>query len=239
MIPARERTRGHAREQARGQTQAQRQARGQRQTQDQDQARERIRIRIGGWARLSTCDWPGRLVTTLFCQGCPWRCVYCHNPQLLPVRSTNPEVPWASVVAHLERRRGLLDGVVLSGGEPLLQPGLAQSLRAIRSLGFATGLHTAGAYPRRFAELLEGGLLDWVGLDIKAAPGSYDKVTRTPNSARPAARSLRMLRDSGTPHELRTTVDPAVLSTDDLAELTRWLAEEGVREREHVTKPVR
>ncbi|MGW2232167.1 anaerobic ribonucleoside-triphosphate reductase activating protein, partial [Streptomyces formicae] len=115
---------------------------------------------------------PGRLVTTVFCQGCPWRCGYCHNPELLDAR-VPPAVPWEAVASHLGRRRGLLDGIVFSGGEPLLQPGLADAARAARSLGYAVGLHTGGAYPRRFGALLAEGLVDWVGFDVKAtAPRS-------------------------------------------------------------------
>ncbi|MEU7179356.1 MULTISPECIES: anaerobic ribonucleoside-triphosphate reductase activating protein [Streptomyces] len=185
-------------------------------------------IRIGGWSRLSTCDWPGRLVTTVFCQGCPWRCGYCHNPELLPVRAAAP-VPWRTVTDHLTRRRGLLDGVVFSGGEPLLQPDLATALREVRALGFATGLHTGGAFPRRFAQLLAAGLVDWVGFDVKATPDAYEKVTGVRNSARPAQRSLRLLLDSGTAHQLRTTVDPALLDEAEFTALERWLAAQGAR----------
>lgn len=184
-------------------------------------------IRIGGWARLSTCDWPGRLVTTVFCQGCPWRCGYCHNPELLPVR-TAPAVPWETVSAHLARRTGLLDGVVFSGGEPLLQPGLARAMRAVRTLGHAVGLHTGGAFPRRFGDLLREGLVDWVGFDVKAAPAAYEKVTGVRNSAAPALRSLRLLLDSGTRYQLRTTVGTSVLDGPDIADLEGWLAQRGI-----------
>ncbi|MFF0739431.1 anaerobic ribonucleoside-triphosphate reductase activating protein [Streptomyces sp. NPDC004111] len=183
-------------------------------------------IRIGGWSRLSTCDWPGRLVTTVFCQGCPWRCGYCHNPDLLDPR-TAPAVRWPDVAAHLARRRGLLDGIVFSGGEPLLQPGLADAARAARALGHRVGLHTGGALPRRFGALLEAGLLDWVGFDVKAHPDTYEKVTGVRNSAAPAVRSLRLLRDSGVAHQLRTTVDPSVLTAADVTALRGWLAERG------------
>ncbi|MEU6121398.1 anaerobic ribonucleoside-triphosphate reductase activating protein [Streptomyces sp. NPDC047123] len=183
-------------------------------------------IRVGGWARLSTCDWPGRLVTTVFCQGCPWRCGYCHNPGLLDPRGP-ATVDWAEVTGHLVRRRGLLDGVVFSGGEPLLQAGLAPAMREVRGLGFGVALHTGGAFPRRFAGLLDEGLVDWVGFDVKAAPAAYDRVTGTRGSAAPALRSLRLLRDSGVAHQLRTTVDPALLDARAVAELGAWLAEQG------------
>ncbi|MER5888893.1 anaerobic ribonucleoside-triphosphate reductase activating protein [Streptomyces sp. NPDC001941] len=193
-------------------------------------------IRIGGWARLSTCDWPGRLVATVFCQGCPWRCGYCHNPELLDPR-VPAAVSWGAVTVHLARRRGLLDGVVFSGGEPLLQAGLADAVRQARALGFAVGLHTGGAYPRRFGQLLGEGLLDWVGFDVKAHPEAYEKVTATPNSAFPAARSLRLLLDSGVPHEVRTTVDPDLLDAAGVTALRSWTERQGVRG--HVLKTAR
>ncbi|MGH4031990.1 anaerobic ribonucleoside-triphosphate reductase activating protein [Actinomycetota bacterium Odt1-20B] len=186
-------------------------------------------IRIGGWARLSSCDWPGRLVTTVFCQGCPWRCGYCHNPALLDPRAP-AAVDWAQVTAHLARRRGLLDGVVFSGGEPLLQTGLADAMRAVRRLGFQVGLHTGGAYPRRFGQLLGAGLVDWVGFDVKAAPAAYGRVTGVRGSAAPALRSLGLLVDSGVAHQLRTTVDPALLDAADVEELRGWLARRGLGE---------
>ncbi|MEU5685938.1 anaerobic ribonucleoside-triphosphate reductase activating protein [Streptomyces venezuelae] len=193
-------------------------------------------IAIGGWSRLSTCDWPGRLVTTVFCQGCPWRCGYCHNPALLDPRAA-VHIAWEDVAAHLDRRRGLLDGIVFSGGEPLLQPRLADAARAARERGHAVGLHTAGAFPRRFETLLSEGLLDWVGFDIKAGPDAYDRVTATNNSFPPAERSLRMLRDSGVPHQLRTTVGPAALDGDDITSLTAWLGEHGLHD--HVWQTAR
>ncbi|MFE3554848.1 anaerobic ribonucleoside-triphosphate reductase activating protein [Streptomyces sp. NPDC059193] len=193
-------------------------------------------IRIGGWSRLSTCDWPGKLVTTVFCQGCPWRCGYCHNPELLDPRGPT-EVRWETVTAHLERRRGLLDGVVFSGGEPLLQPNLVEAMRAVRALGHGVGLHTGGGYPRRFAQVLDEGLVDWVGFDIKAAPESYARVTGVRGSAKPALRSLRLLLDAGVPHQLRTTVDPALLDDGDVADLESWLAGHG--HHDHVRQEAR
>ncbi|HJE59160.1 MAG TPA: anaerobic ribonucleoside-triphosphate reductase activating protein [Nocardiopsis listeri] len=187
-------------------------------------------IGLGGWSRLSTCDWPGHLVTTLFCQGCPWRCGYCHNPELLPLTGTGTPIRWERVTDHLRRRRGLLDGVVFSGGEPLIQRGLARAMGQVRSLGFAVGLHTAGAVPARLAALLDEGLVDWVGFDVKAAPGAYARVTGVATASAPAVRSLRLLLDSGVEHQVRTTVDPDSLTDADQDELSRWLESQGVRE---------
>ena len=107
-------------------------------------------LRLGGLTPLTTIDFPGRLAAVLYCQGCSWRCTYCHNTELLDA-ATPPALPWPDALAFLHRRRGLLDGVVFSGGEPTLQAALADALAAVRALGMQTALHTAGMYPQRLA----------------------------------------------------------------------------------------
>lgn len=127
-------------------------------------------LAIAGLVPLSSVDWPDHLVATVFCQGCPWRCPYCQNTAILDPR-TPGILPWPDVEELLVRRRGLLDGVVFTGGEALRQAAIVPAMERVRELGLGVGLHTAGAYPHRLAEVLE--LVDWVGLDIKAEPGDY------------------------------------------------------------------
>ncbi|WP_251152241.1 anaerobic ribonucleoside-triphosphate reductase activating protein [Cellulosimicrobium sp. Marseille-Q4280] len=187
---------------------------------------------LAGMSPLSTVDWPGRLVATVFTQGCPWRCAYCHNPGLVPVpppgaAATEGTPRWSEVLAFLERRRGLLDGVVFSGGEPTLHPGLLGAIDDARSLGFAVGLHTGGAWPARLARILP--FLDWVGLDVKHLPSRYPAVTGTVPSGRRAFESLAVLLRSGVDHEVRTTVDPHVHTRPELLALGTHLHRLGVR----------
>lgn len=194
-------------------------------------------LQIAGLTPLSTVDWPGRLVATAFLQGCPWRCTYCHNSAILDVR-TPGVVPWSRVMDLLRRRRGLLDGLVLSGGEPTRQAGVVAAAREVKEAGFAVGLHTSGAYPARLAELLP--LVDWVGLDVKAPAHLYRAITRTgggTTTADKAFTSLRLVLGSGVDVQVRTTVDPTVLSDADVAELSATLAGLGVRD--HVLQAVR
>ena len=191
-------------------------------------------LQIAGLTPLSTCDWPGRLVATAFLQGCPWSCTYCHNPALIDPRAPGV-VPWSAVLDLLARRRGLLDGVVFSGGEPTRQAGLADAMRQVRELGFGVGLHTGGAYPRRLAAVLP--LVDWVGLDVKAPADLYPQITGVASSADPAFRSLRLALAVGVPLQVRTTVDPTVLSADDVARLRTTMADLGIRD--HVLQEVR
>ncbi len=192
-------------------------------------------LRVGGLTPLSTTDWPGMLAAVVFCQGCPWRCRYCHNPHLIPARG-DCEIPWDEVLGFLRRRQGLLDGVVFSGGEPTLQPELAtNAMREVRALGFKVGLHTGGAYPRRLAEILP--LVDWVGLDAKAPFTDYERVTGVAGSGAPALASLEHVLASGVDHEIRSTVHPALLADSDVVSLAGDLSARGVKR--YVLQPFR
>jgi pyruvate formate lyase activating enzyme len=158
-------------------------------------------LRVGGLTRLSASDYPGKLAAVVFCQGCAWRCGYCHNAHLQPRRGRD-ELAWADVMAFLGRRRGLLDAVVFSGGEPTLQRGLAPAMRAVRTLGYLVGLHTAGTVPRRLAEVLP--LVDWVAMDMKARFEDHEQVTGVPGSARRARESRDLILRSGVASEFHT-----------------------------------
>ena len=182
---------------------------------------------VAGLVRLSTVDWPGRLAAVVFLQGCPWRCTYCHNEAILDPRAPGT-IDWSEVVAFLRRRRGLLDGVVFSGGEPLLSPALPAAVAEVRSLGFEVGLHTGGAWPRRLQALLDDGALAWVGLDVKHLPEKYAQVTGVPTSGRAAWQALDAVLASGIAHEVRTTVDPTVHTRDDVLRLAHTLESKGV-----------
>lgn len=184
-------------------------------------------LSIAGLTPLSTCDWPGRLVATVFLQGCPWRCTYCHNPGILDPRVPG-QAPWRDVRNLLNGRRGLLDGLVFSGGEPTRQPGLPAAMCEVRELGFGVGLHTAGAYPARLAELLP--LVDWVGLDVKALPAEYHRITGVGASGTKAFASLDLLVASGVDHEVRITVDPTVHTADHVHRLIDQVRTAGARQ---------
>jgi pyruvate formate lyase activating enzyme len=183
-------------------------------------------LRIGGLTPLTSIDFPGRLAAVVFCQGCPWRCGYCHNPALLDA-NTPAALSWAELRAFLRRRRGLLDGVVFSGGEPTLQTALPEALQEVRALGFETALHTGGMYPDRLAALLPH--LDWVGLDIKGPWRHIDAITGSRHSGPRVQASLRHLLASGVSHECRTTWHPGLFDVDELRALADDLATLGVR----------
>lgn len=183
-------------------------------------------LRVGGITPLTTLDYPGMLACVLFCQGCAWRCRYCHNPHLIPSRGDG-QMAWADVVGFLQSRRGLLQAVVFSGGEPTQQPALVEAVACVREMGFKVGLHSAGIKPQRFARALQH--LDWVGFDIKAPPGHASHITGTAHADRVNWQSLDLLLASGVAHEVRTTVHWQLLDTDALELLARSLHERGVQ----------
>nr|WP_120491976.1 anaerobic ribonucleoside-triphosphate reductase activating protein [Corynebacterium lactis] len=205
-------------------------------------------IPIAGLTPFSMVDWPGRLVATVFTQGCSWDCPYCHNPALRD--TTAPGViGWGSVVELARRRQGLLDGFVFSGGEPTRHRGLPGAIGQIRDLGFAIGLHTNGMYPALLAPLLDSGLVDWVGLDIKADACAYAQAIGAVSDAAGAAAAARAWESlgllqawaeerpvgqrPGAPYrgrsfEVRTTVFDCAAQLDTLPELGRDLKQAGV-----------
>lgn len=189
-------------------------------------ARSPAGLQIAGLVPLSTVDWPGRLAATIFLQGCPWQCVYCHNVDLIPPRRAGT-VAWEDVVALLRRRRGLLDGLVFSGGEATRQPQLPAAMREVRELGLGVGLHTAGPYPHRLAAVVP--LVDWVGLDLKALPEDYPDVAGRPGAGELAWRSLRIVLEAGVDHEIRTTIHPGSPAATGALEIARRARAAGAR----------
>ncbi len=182
-------------------------------------------LRIGGIAPFSTVDWPGKLACVAFLAGCPWRCPYCQNATLWSLEAG--ELTEKDLFSLLEARRGLLDGVVFSGGEPLAQAEIIDAMRKAREMGFAIGLHTCGAFPERLKEALP--YLDWVGLDVKAPWDTYDRATRAALTGEKAKTCLDMLLKAGISLETRTTWHPALLSVEDIATIGHDLAARGVR----------
>ncbi|PMY35801.1 anaerobic ribonucleoside-triphosphate reductase activating protein [Pseudomonas sp. GW456-L14] len=183
-------------------------------------------MRVGGMVPLTTLDYPGLLACVLFCQGCAWRCRYCHNPQLIPPRGSE-ELDWCRVLSFLQRRQDLLDAVVFSGGEPTLQDGLPAAMDEVRAMGFRIGLHSAGIKPAAFARAVAGA--DWVGFDVKALAEDGPMITGVPGSGKANWRSLELLLASGVDYECRTTVHWHLLQPARLLLLGQRLQALGVK----------
>lgn len=182
-------------------------------------------LRVGGLVPLTTLDFPDHLACVLFCQGCGWRCRYCHNPQLIPACGAQ-ERSWEEIIDFLEQRVGLLEAVVFSGGEPTLQLALTEAIAQVRAMGFKVGLHSAGIKPRLFRQVLP--LVDWVGFDIKALPEHSTLITGVEGSGQANWKSLEHLLDSGVAHECRTTVHWHLFDADRLWQMAQRLRRQGV-----------
>lgn len=165
-------------------------------------------------------DWPGRISTTLFLSGCTLRCPYCHNPGLVPCGSSSGT--WDKLLAHLSVRRGWIDGVVLTGGEPTADPDLTGMLEALSERGIPVKLDTNGSAPHVLERVIEAGLVDYVALDVKTFPGRYARFGPA-GVGESVTRSISMLLSSGVAHEFRTTVYPPLITPDELPELASSL----------------
>jgi len=182
-------------------------------------------VPVAGIVRFSTLDYPGKLAAVLFTQGCPWRCAYCHNTHLQPLTGGKTISPEA-LRLFLRNRRGLLDAVVISGGEPTLHPGLAAFSKAIAGLGFAVGLHTNGMNPERLRTLLP--LCRWVGMDVKAPRPRYKAVTAA-EAFEKVERSAGLLITSPVDYELRMTYHPSLLTEREVLETAEHFSRMGAK----------
>lgn len=186
-------------------------------------------LKIKGFQTLTLLDYPGRVAATLFTEGCNFRCPFCHNASLVTGAPAGPYCEEEQVLAHLEKRKGRLTGLCVSGGEPLLQSGLADFLRRVKALGYQVKLDTNGSFPEALEMLLREGLVDAVAMDIKSGPEGYATAAGLPPGAeedllRRVEASVALLRASGAAVEFRTTVVREFHRPPDLLSLGRWLA---------------
>lgn len=184
-------------------------------------------MQIGGIQKFSTLDYPGKISAIVFCQGCSLRCLYCHNKELQNFIVQNV-LTEADLYSFLDTRKGLLDAVVFSGGEPLLQLDLSEKMFHVKHFyGFLIGLHTSGVKPAAFRQALK--YTDWVGFDVKTSFEKYENITKIPESGDLAFKSFKILVDSGVDFEIRTTYDGRFISDQDMISIASSLCEYGVK----------
>ncbi len=185
-------------------------------------------MEIKGWVRTSLIDFPGHIATVLFTGSCNFRCPMCHNADLVLRPGELPSLDLEPVWELLRKRAGKVTGLVVTGGEPTLQPDLPVFLSKVHDLGYMVKLDTNGYRPDVLAPLLEDELVDFVAMDVKAPPESYGMLAGVPGIDMNRIRaSLSMLCASRVPVEFRTTVVPGLLSPGDVETIARWLAELG------------
>jgi pyruvate formate lyase activating enzyme len=173
-------------------------------------------MRIGGLQKFSLIDYPGRISAIVFTQGCNFRCPYCHNPELVDPVQYGPVLPEEEVISFLEKRRGKLDAVTMTGGEPTLQPDLDRFLQEIKKMGYLIKLDTNGSMPDTLERLIHAGLVDYLAMDVKGPLKKYGQIAGTEVQTRKIRKSIALIANSGIDHEFRTTVVRSQLDNEDL-----------------------
>jgi pyruvate formate lyase activating enzyme len=193
---------------------------------DGGKPREEMAVSVKGFLETSFLDWPGKLAAVVFLPGCNFRCPFCHNRELVEAGEDLPEVPLPFILDRLERLRGWVDGVVVTGGEPTLHDGLPDLLRAFREAGFLVKLDTNGSRPELLGRLIGEELVDGVDMDLKAPLGKepYDRLAGVPVDLGAIGRSVELLRNARLPHRFRTTYVPGLLDEPSIRELARFVA---------------
>ena len=179
---------------------------------------------ISGLQKMTLLDYPGQVACTVFTGGCNFRCPFCHNAQLvLPKRMDDGNME-EEVLRFLKKRSGLLDGVAITGGEPLLHEDMADFLRRVRDLGYRIKLDTNGSFPERLRSLVEEGLVDRVAMDIKNAPLLYAKTVGEPRfDIEAVEHSKDYLLQGHVEYEFRTTVVRGLHTAESLCAAARWI----------------
>lgn len=183
-------------------------------------------MEIGGLQKLTLIDFPGRLAATVFLKGCNLRCPWCYARELvLPQNAkSQPKISELYFFNFLKERTGLLSGVVVCGGEPTTHKKLAPFIKKIKKAGYAVKLDTNGSNPETLQQLISGGLLDYVAMDIKASKEKYREATGGIIDASEVEKSADILKKSGIDFEFRTTVVPTIHTKDDIIQIARWLS---------------
>lgn len=183
-----------------------------------------IPMLIGGLQKLSLLDYPDRTCCTVFTMGCNYRCPFCHNASIINEPFSGQAIPEDEILVFLKKRKGLLDGVCITGGEPLLQKDIEHFIHKIKSLGFSIKLDTNGSYPERLQQLITNKLVDYVAMDIKNAPGRYSQTIGIKNfDLAPIKKSVSILLSNQVPYEFRTTVVRELHSEQDIMALAQWI----------------
>lgn len=178
---------------------------------------------IEGLQKLTLLDYPGKTACTVFLGGCNFRCPFCHNFDLA-ARPSAPLMGEEELLSFLKQRKGLLDGVAITGGEPLMRRELPDLLRKIKALGYPIKLDTNGSFPDRLRELVEEGLVDYVAMDIKNAPERYGETVGFQKlGLGPIEESVRFLLTDAVDYEFRTTVVRELHRPEDMAAIAHWL----------------
>lgn len=179
---------------------------------------------INGFQKLTILDYPGKVACIVFTPGCNFRCPFCHNASLVTHIDKDTYLDVDEVMDYLKKRQGLLDGVVITGGEPLLQDGIEEFIDEIKALGYCVKLDTNGSFPEKLISIVEKGLVDYVAMDIKNSKEKYAKTIGVDDfDITPIEKSVDFLLQNKVDFEFRTTVVDGFHTLDDIQDIVVWI----------------
>ncbi|GBE16888.1 molybdenum cofactor biosynthesis protein A [bacterium BMS3Abin15] len=179
---------------------------------------------IGGYQKLTLIDYPKKLATTVFTVGCSFRCPFCHNPELIEIKTYNTQtIAEKEFFDFLKKRKGKLEGVCITGGEPLIQPDIIDFIKKINKLGYSVKLDTNGTRPDVLKKIIDQKLVDYIAMDIKNSPKRYDVASGVKGDMQRIKLSVDMIMNSGVDYEFRTTVVPGIHTIRDFDAIAKWI----------------
>lgn len=182
-------------------------------------------MRIDGLQKMTLLDFPGKVACTVFTGGCNFRCPFCHNALLVTELPQKPDYTVDEILGFLKKRQGLLDGVAISGGEPLMNPDIDLFIKEVRKLGYSVKLDTNGSFPERLEKIVNDGLVDYVAMDIKNCKEKYAETVGVSSfELSEVDRSVDFLKDGSVDYEFRTTVVRELHTVEDIRKAAEWIS---------------
>lgn len=179
---------------------------------------------FGGFQKLTLLDYPGKVACTVFTKGCNFYCPFCHNAFLVDVQGAEESISPEEVLSYLNKRQGILDGICITGGEPLLHDELPLFIKEVKALGFSVKLDTNGSFPEKLKSLTKEGLIDYVAMDIKNCFEKYLKTAGCENlDLSPILESIDFLKSGAVDYEFRTTVSSPLHSVSDIEKIAQHI----------------
>jgi pyruvate formate lyase activating enzyme len=186
-------------------------------------------MKIGGYLPFTLSDYPGKVASIVYTKGCNYRCPFCHNGDLISIdKDTKLNFTPEEILGKLSERRGQIDGVVITGGEPTCQMGLIKFAEKIKAMGFLLKLDTNGSAPETVRRMISNGLVDYIAMDIKSSFANYDKLTGIETNLASVIKSIAIISSSSVGHEFRTTFVPRLMNQGDLDEIRRVIPKNSV-----------
>jgi pyruvate formate lyase activating enzyme len=180
-----------------------------------------INMKIKGIQKVTLLDYPERIACTLFLFGCNFRCGFCHNPELV-LREDSKDLDEKEILKFLEKRREKLEGVCITGGEPLLSL-KKEFLKKIKKLGYLIKIDTNGCFPEKLKKFIEDKLVDYIAMDVKNCKEKYSKTVGVDVDLKKIEKSMKLIVASGIDYEFRTTVVPEIHKPEDIVEIGKWI----------------